>query len=163
MTKNSSANSPWRQRIDEGALGAGHEAELIRGVPMFGLLSLAMVEHLASHLTPVELTDGSPLVREGDPGDRFFIIDRGEIEVSQGGRRLHELGSGAGIGEIALLRDVPRTATVRAHGNVRAFALERDDFLEAITGHRGALATATELVTDRLAADADPADRTALH
>ena len=154
---------PGLQKIDEGALGAGHEAELIRGVPMFGLLSLATVEHLASHLTPVELTDGSPLVREGDPGDRFFIIDRGEIEVSQGGRRLQELGSGAGIGEIALLRDVPRTATVRAHGNVRAFALERDDFLEAITGHREALATATELVTDRLAADADPADRTALH
>jgi predicted MFS family arabinose efflux permease len=154
---------PGLRKIDEGALGAGHEAELIRGVPMFGLLSLATVEHLASHLTPVELTDGSPLVREGDPGDRFFIIDRGEIEVSQGGRRLQELGSGAGIGEIALLRDVPRTATVRAHGDVRAFALERDDFLEAITGHRGALASATALVTDWLAADADPADGTALH
>ena len=154
---------PGLRKIDEGALGASHEAELIRGVPMFGLLSLATVEHLASHLTPVELTDGSSLIREGDPGDRFFIIDRGEIEVSQGGRRLQELGPGAGIGEIALLRDVPRTATVRAHGDVRAFALDRDDFLEAITGHREALATATELVTDRLAADADPAGRTALH
>jgi CRP-like cAMP-binding protein len=74
---------------------------------------------------------GETIVREGDAGDRFFLIDAGEVEVSIAGAHVRVLRAGDTFGELALLHDIPRTATARAKGEARPFALDRDEFLAA--------------------------------
>ncbi len=92
-------------------------------------------------------------MREGDSGDRYVLIDRGEAEVTRLGEMIGRLGPMDGAGEIALVNDVPRTASVRAVSDIEAFALDRRDFLEAVTGHAVSDARAHHLVDERLAAD----------
>jgi CRP-like cAMP-binding protein len=144
----------------EGGLGGTRRVELLRGEPLFAPLSLATTEHLAGALTPVAFDDRAWIMREGETGREYILIDAGEAEVSLEGRAIRTLGPGNGAGEIALLRDVPRTASVRAVGPVSAFSLDRASFLEAVTGHAVSRAVATSQVQDRLAADTQ---RPALH
>jgi CRP-like cAMP-binding protein len=118
------------------------------------------VEHLAASLKPVAFDDGAWIMREGEPGDEFILIDTGTVDVSQDGRAVRSLGPGGGCGEIALMQRVPRTASVRAVGPVTAFSLDQDAFLEAVTGHAVSRAVATSQVEERLAADTE---RPALH
>jgi hypothetical protein len=146
----------WRgiRHLDEGGPVAARRVALIRGQPSFAPLSLATVEHLAATMTPVAFEEGDWLIREGDVGDRYLLIDHGTVDVHQGDRYVRELGPGAGVGEIALLRDVPRTASVLARSSGSAFSLDRASFLEAVIGH-GASHAATRSVAERhLAADA---------
>jgi CRP-like cAMP-binding protein len=90
------------------------------------------------------------LFNAGDPGDRYYVVEAGTLGVDLAGGTKAE-GPGRGVGEIALLRDVPRTATVRALTDTDLLALERDDFLGAVTGHAPATAAANEIVGERLA------------
>ncbi len=152
--------SPVLRGMPEGGVGGARRVELIRGDPLFAPLSLATVEHLAAALSPVAFDDGAWLMREGQPGTDYILIDTGSAEVSQGGQVLRTLGPGSGAGEIALMREVPRTASIRAVGPVTAFSLGRADFLEAVTGHVASRAVATSRVDARLAADTE---RPALH
>jgi CRP-like cAMP-binding protein len=94
------------------------------------------------------------IVAEGGVGDRFYILARGRVAVTQGGRDMGELGAGDSFGEIALLRDVPRTATVTARDEVELFALDRSRFLEAVAGHAAGRAAAEAVAAERLAAAA---------
>jgi CRP-like cAMP-binding protein len=125
---------------------------LLRGIPMFGLLPLPTLDALASALRPVEVGDGEAVFRQGDVGDRYFVIDDGAVEVLIDGEPVRTMEAGQGFGEIALLRDVPRTATVVARGPVRLLALEREAFLPAVTGHAGATRAADTLVSGYRAA-----------
>lgn len=127
------------------------QARLLRGDPLLSLLSLSIVEELAAVLEPVAFDDGDHLIREGEAGDHYLIVSSGEVEVSQDGRVLRRLGPGNGVGEIALIRDVPRTATVRAVGNVTAYALERGAFLAAVTGHTAVRSAADTIIDHHLA------------
>ena len=120
-------------------------AALLRGVPLLSVLPEHVVEFLANSSVVVEARAGETIFHEGDPGDRFYVIDRGEADIL--GRTF---GSGEAFGEIALLRDVPRTATVTAVSDVVLIALERDVFVTAVTGHGPAQANADELVAERL-------------
>jgi MFS family permease len=123
---------------------------LVDEVPMFAPLSLAAKERLATKLLPVDVAAGATVVRAGDAGDRFYVIDSGAVRIAlDGGEK--ESGAGDYFGEIALLRDVPRTATVTATAATRLYALERADFLAAVSGHALAEAAADDVVDARLA------------
>jgi CRP-like cAMP-binding protein len=98
----------------------------------------------------VHLAAGAVLFNAGDEGDRFYVIESGELAVDLATGTKTE-GPGRWVGEIALLRDVPRTATVRAVTDVELLALDRGEFLGAVTGHAPANAAANEIVGERLA------------
>jgi MFS family permease len=126
------------------------ELEFIEQVPMFAPLSVAAKERLAAHLVPLSVQAGELVIRAGDAGDRFYIVDDGELDIDADGRH-STAGSADYFGEIALLHDVPRTATVKALTDTRLYVLERGDFLAAVTGHSAAHAAAQAVAEERLA------------
>jgi MFS family permease len=136
--------------IDRVALPSA-ELELIDRVPMFAPLSIAAKEGVASSLIPTSVSAGEIVIRAGDDGDSFYIVGDGELDVDAAGRHstVHRADY---FGEIALLRNVPRTATVQASVDSELFALRRNDFLMAVTGHRAARAAGDAVVDERLAA-----------
>lgn len=138
------------------------ELRILASVPIFTPLPGASLEHLASRLVPLRLDAGTVIVREGDAGDRFYIVADGTVEVSQYERALSELGAGDYFGEIALLRDVPRTATVTTRTNVVLYALDRDDFLASVTGHPQSAEAAETVMSARLAGPASTGYRSAV-
>jgi MFS family permease len=142
----------WRrlQALDGDTL-APAELALLRRLALFRPLPPATLDQLASALIAVTATDGDEIIRQGDSGDRFYVIARGEVDVSLDGQHVATQGEGDYFGEIALLRDVPRTATVTAKGDVELFALERDEFLGAVTGHVESVEAADAVIANRLA------------
>jgi CRP-like cAMP-binding protein len=130
------------RRVDTLAL-APPGLELLRGVSLLSLLPGPTLERLARRLIRVEAAEGETVIRQGDPGDRFYVIESGELEVSKDGRFVATLGPGDFAGEIALLRDVPRTATVKATRPTVLQALERTVFIPAVTG-QGAFGEAAD-------------------
>ena len=121
------------QRIDLTAL-APAGLELLRGVSLLALLPEPTLERLARSLVRVEAAPGDVVIREGDSGDRFYVIETGSVEVTKEGRHIAHLGPGDYVGEIALLRDVPRTATVTATSATVFQTLDRAHFIPAVTG-----------------------------
>jgi CRP-like cAMP-binding protein len=109
-----------------------------------------VLEQLAARLTPLHAGAGQEIIRVGDHGDRFYVVDTGEVEILVEGEPPRREGAGSYFGEIALLRDVPRTATVRAASEADLYALDRDDFLPAITGHAGSAQAADAVIGSRL-------------
>src|SRR5262245_17040323 len=138
-------------RIDAAATAPGEELSLLRSSPIFAPLPGTTLEHLAARLVPLRLEPGTVIVREGDPGDRFYLIVEGTVAVSAEGSALSDLGPGDYFGEIALIRDMPRTATVTASTAVVVYVLEREDFLAAVTGHAPSAVAAEQVVSSRLA------------
>ncbi len=124
---------------------------LIRANPLLGWLPPIAVARLASRLEPVELAAGAILLREGDAGDCAYLLETGELVADRGGREIGRVRPGGVVGEIALLHDAPRMATVRTVTDSRLLTIERDEFLAAVTGNAGARDQATMLVELRLA------------
>ena len=142
-------------RIDrDAAPPETEELRILLSVPIFTPLPGGSIEHLASRLAPLRVEAGSIVVREGDAGDRFYIVAEGELDVTQDGTQIAELTPGGYFGEIALLRDVSRTATVRARTDAVLYALDRDDFLAAVTGHPQSAEAAETVMSARLAGPA---------
>jgi len=138
--------------IDRRATVPVVELSLLRSLPLFAALGPPALESLARELVAVEASAGEAIVREGEPGELFYVVADGELEVSADGRALRLLRRGDSFGEIALLRSVPRTATVRATTSVRLYALGRGPFLAAVAGHPVAGGEAERVVGERLAA-----------
>jgi hypothetical protein len=128
---------------------------LLRSLPLFAELPAPALEGLAAALKPVELPPGAFLIREREEGDAYYAIAAGEFDVRQDGRLLRRCGRGEGIGEIALLRAVPRTASVVARTDATVYELGREPFLTAVVGHSGTRQRADGIADARLAADAD--------
>jgi MFS family permease len=132
------------------AVAPAPELALIEQVPMFAPLSCAAKERVAANLVPLSVQAGELVIRAGDVGDRFYIVGDGELDILADGR--HETARQADyFGEIALLRDVPRTATVTATVDSELYALQREDFLEAVTGVEAAHAAGHAVAEERLA------------
>jgi MFS family permease len=126
------------------------ELDLLDRVPMFAPLSVVGKERVASKLVPRPVRAGEVVIRAGDVGDRFYIVGDGELDIDAGGR-LTTAHRADYFGEIALLRDVPRTATVVAKADSQLLGLQRDDFLAAVTGHAAAHTAGEEVAAARLA------------
>jgi len=137
-------------RLD-GTLRAPEGTALLRGISIFSPLSPVKIESLAGSLTTETASAGTAVVREGDVSDRFLVIVSGRVEVTQDGEHVRFEGPGEFFGEIGLLRDVPRTATVTAIEDTTLYSLAREDFLDAVRGVDESLAAADDVVMRRLA------------
>jgi MFS family permease len=143
---------PMLRRVDEAARAPLEPLALLRAIPMFALLPPPIVERLASQSVEVRVPAMTPVVSQGDYGDRFYVVADGRVVVEHDGAETTTLGPGDFFGEIALLRDTPRTATVRALEDTRVFALEREDFIAAVTGHAPSREAADSVIAVRLPA-----------
>ncbi len=143
----------WRRilRIDATAAAPDRELSLLRNVPMLAPLSVAAMEHLAEHLSSQAVSSGNRIIDQGDQGDRFYVVSEGQFEVIKDGRPVATLGQGDFFGEIALLREAPRSATVVALADSEVYILERGEFIAAITGHSMSAEAATQIIEERLA------------
>jgi MFS family permease len=126
----------WRRlrHLDRYIGELDKEIGLLHGVPMFQPLPLPAIEQIARGLEPVHVQAGQAVFRQGDPADRFYVIETGAADVIGDGHLVTTLGPGEGFGEIALLRRVPRTAMVRAATDLELQALTCDRFLPVVTG-----------------------------
>ena len=122
----------------------------LRAIPFFDALPPGTLERLAAGAEPVRVAAGEAVFREGDHGDRFYVVADGDVSVSRDGRDIATATAGDFFGEIALLRDVPRTATVTARGDAELYAIGRDDFLAAVTADSAAAEAAEAVAAARM-------------
>jgi CRP-like cAMP-binding protein len=135
------------RRADSVATGRANTVALLHGVRELHPLDMGTLEQVAAGVHWIDVATGTDIIRSGEPGDEFYVIESGTADVIVGGYPVGRIGRGAGFGERALLRDAPRAATVRAVEPLALLVVERDDFLTAITGDiatprsRGAIRT----------------------
>ena len=137
-------------RLDRVTVVPTREIALLRGSTLFRPLPVDQLEAVARRTVWMTVPAGAVVIREGDPGDRFYVLAAGAVRVERHGRHLRDMVTvGDGFGEIALLRDVPRTATVTATQETVLLTIERAAFLAAVTGHPDAFAAAERQVGAR--------------
>jgi MFS family permease len=140
---------PALRRIDLEGVVAEESLELLRRIEIFAQLPEAVLERLAAGATAVETAADRAVVSQGETGHHFYVVASGRAQVEVDGVPANELGPGGFFGEIALLRDVPRTATVSALEPLRLYAIARDDFVAAVTGHAPSLAAVESVMAGR--------------
>jgi MFS family permease len=153
------ASWPRLHRLDGTMVGLDEQVRLLRAVEIFAPLPLPVVEQLARGLQPVAVPAGRTVFEQNDEGDRFYVIEEGTVEVLGDGVAVTTLGPGEVFGEIALLRRVPRTATVRARTDLRLQSLTSDRFLPAVTGVPASAHQARAHVDERLDRFSPAADK----
>jgi MFS family permease len=137
-------------RLDRRIVVPVREIALLRRTALFRPLPGPQLEAVARRAVWFTVPAGAAIIREGEPGDRFYVLAAGSLSVEREGRHLRDLDAvGEGIGEIALLEGVPRTATVTATADSTLLAIDRATFLLAITGHPDAFAAAQRQVAAR--------------
>jgi len=139
--------------LDVGVRVPTEEIARLRATDLFAPLPPPALERVARDLVPLDLPAGSVVIREGEPGSRFYVLTEGRAVVSRGGEVVTERGPGDYFGEVALLLEQPRNATVTALSNIRVFVLERDEFLRVVTGHRGVGLKARSVAVERTVPD----------
>ena len=138
------------RRIDAAAVVPVRQLELLAGIPMFAPLPHIDLERIGRQLDLIATPAGTELIRQGDVGDRFYIVDAGSFEILHDGVRIDTTEPGGYFGEIALLHDVPRTATVRAIADGAVWALDQEEFLATVTGLPQAAKAARDISAERL-------------
>jgi MFS family permease len=140
---------PRFRQLDRAARAPAH-VDVLRRIPIFAPLPPPIVEQLARDGDPLHVSDGHPIVSAGERGEDFYVILKGDVEVQADGERPRVLHEGDSFGEIALLRDVPRTATVTARSPVDLLVIGREPFLAAVTGHPESAEAAHAVAAARL-------------
>jgi hypothetical protein len=142
----------WRRlrEIDGSFVQRDAEIEVLSGVSMFRPLPMPAIDCLAVHVEHAHVAAGQEVFHQGDDADRFYVIDEGQVEVIGDGRLIRTMGPGDSFGEIALLRDTVRTATVRARTPLELHALESRHFVSAVDGYRSSAREAETVAGDRL-------------
>jgi MFS family permease len=141
-------------RVDEGLGAQADVIERLRAVTMLRPLPVSTIEHLARNVREESAEPGQVVIKQGQVGDSFYVIIEGEVEVKENGSLLRVLSAGESFGEIALLRDVPRTTTVQARTPLTLYALDRRHFVPTVSGYSASAAEAEVVVETRLAASA---------
>ena len=136
--------------LRSAARAAPPALDVLRDVPILAPLPPEVLEELAEAAEQISIPPNGVVFRSGEEGDRFYVVESGEVELSSDGRVLAKEPRGGSFGEIALLRDVPRTATATAPAGASLYAIRREDFVDALTGHTPALEAADALVASRL-------------
>ena len=145
---------PGLRAVDRRAGVPVRELTLLQRTALFQAMPVPSMEGLARAAAWVTAPAGSTIIREGDPGETFYIVESGAVAVTRGGQPIRTLDApGDGFGEIALLRDIPRTATVTAVTETVLLTLGRREFLAAVTGHPVVVAQAGRVVEGLLLAD----------
>ena len=142
---------PALRRADELTAQDAANLAVLRANPMLSPLPGLALERLARAATRLSIRTGSEVIHEGDRGDRFYMITAGLADVTVDGRRVATLGPGGSFGEIALLQDVPRSATVSAREDLDLVAVDRAEFLSALAGNGGGVARLGGVAQARLA------------
>jgi anti-sigma regulatory factor (Ser/Thr protein kinase) len=132
------------------AAPARDRVELLKRSPIFAPLPESTLKRLAEQLIPFSASAHETLIREGDQGDLFYLVGQGQLDVSIEGSYVATLGNADSIGEIALLRDGRRTATIVTKEPAQLYALTREDFLAAVTSHTASTHAAESMITTRL-------------
>jgi Na+/melibiose symporter-like transporter len=142
----------WRplRRIDASATVPQVEIQLLRSIPIFTPLPAPSIEGIARELVPLTVPTGTTVIREGDRGDCYYAVADGQLAISRAGQLLHMASRGDGFGEIALIRDVPRTATVTAVTDSLLYSLRKELFVETVTGHASASSAAKTVIARHL-------------
>jgi hypothetical protein len=146
-------------RADAAAVVPVENIALLRSNPIFVPLAAPAIELLARRLEPVAYATGSTVITQGEVGDHYYLIESGVAGIVADGRHVTDLRAGDGFGEIALLRDVPRTASVVARESLGLLRLDRATFLEAVTGMPASHAAAEDLMAARIAETTSARDR----
>jgi MFS family permease len=143
----------WRPLIgiDAGYVGPEAALEMLRATTIFAPLDLPTLERLARAMALRDVPAGTTVMRQGDPGDLYYLVAEGELRVDIDGSTVNNLATGDGFGEIALLRDIPRTASVVALTDVRLWSLDRETFVDAVSGSPSSRRAADALIDTRLA------------
>jgi hypothetical protein len=134
--------------LDAGQEKASRVRDLLCNVRFLAPLPLPRLERLVRGAEPAAVPAGTTIVRAGESGSEFFVIEEGSVEIEEYGRRQ---GPGEGFGEIALLLDRPRTATVRAITDVHLWTISRGAFVAAVSAHTDVTQLATATIEDHLA------------
>jgi MFS family permease len=142
---------PMVQRTDGLAVIPAREMAILRGVPMLRFLPLTVLEQVAEAARPAHFAAGSRIIGQGEAGDSFYVLAEGSAAASVDGHTVRHMHAGESFGEIALLRDVPRTATVTAETDGEAYVIDRSVFVCAVSGDRQSLAAAQDVIGQRLA------------
>jgi hypothetical protein len=141
---------PRLNAIDRAATIPVEQLDLLQASPIFGPLPEPTLEGLAEALHELTVQPGEAVVTQGEPGDLFYLVRSGTLDVELDGKVTQTLGPGDSFGEIALLRNVPRTATVRVRTEAQLYSLERRVFLAAVTGFAPSLSAAEAVIGMRL-------------
>jgi MFS family permease len=144
------------RRLDGAMIVRDADIGILRAIPMLRVLPAATIEQLGARLAHAEFAPAQPVFAQGDHGDAFYVVESGHAEVIRDGRLVNSLGAGEGFGEVALLGDEPRTATVRAAADapLRVAIVERQAFLTAVTGYPVSATAGREVVARIQARDA---------
>ena len=136
-------------RLDEGAERRAGEVEFLRSTPIFAPLPFVTLRRLASQVETLDVAAGTDVVRAGESGERYYVVESGSLQVVATDGVTRVLGRGDGFGEIALLLDMRRTATVTALEPARLRAISREAFLVALTSHTLSLDEARRFASRR--------------
>ena len=138
------------RQLDDSAVVPLVEIRLLRAIPIFAALPAPELEGVAKELEPVPVRAGTTVFHEGDPGDRYYAVSSGSLCIVRQGELVQTVTRGQGFGEIALIRDIPRQATVTAESDALLYSLDKELFVVTLTRHAGASTAARRIIENHL-------------